>query len=105
MLFGRRHKQAGVRAGQGSSRKYPGGRGPVEPAPELFRIDFEMMRKGHVINRGSKKVRQIGVTVDGSTRLVTSGDMVDQATYDALLRAGIIDAPRRLPEDRPAPEE
>jgi len=71
----------------------------------LFRIDFEMMRKGHIVNRGSKKVRQIGVTVNGSTRLVTSGDMVDQATYEALMRAGIIETPRRGGEDNPAIEE
>jgi hypothetical protein len=59
----------------------------------LMRIEFDMMRKGHVIVRGKKQVRQIGVTVHGATRLVTSGDMVDLATYEALVLAGVIDPP------------
>ena len=30
------------------------------------------------------------MTVNGATKLVTSGDMVDAATYDALVAAGAI---------------
>jgi len=55
-----------------------------------------MMLKGSICNRRRQVVRQFGVTVNGSTRLVTSGDTVDTDTYKALLAAGAI---------RPAPPE
>ena len=71
----------------------PRRRGAMEIQGELIRIEFDMMRKGHVISRGRKQVRQIGVTVKGSTRLVTSGDLVDSATYEALVCAGVVDPP------------
>jgi len=57
---------------------------------ELIRIDFDMMKKGTVLQRRGKPIRQCGVTVSGSTRLVTSGDTVDRKTYDALVAAGVI---------------
>lgn len=61
------------------------------PAPEeMYVIDFNMMLKGSVYKRRSGNVRQFGVTVDGATRLVTSGERVDRATYDALLDVGAI---------------
>jgi hypothetical protein len=56
----------------------------------LFRIDFDMMLKGSIYKRRKAVVRQYGVTVNGSTKLVTSGDIVDLATYKALLAAGAI---------------
>ena len=90
MLFGRQkrgglppHVQADVRAGAADH-------------PEFYRIDFDMMLKGGVVNRRKGPVRQVGVTVDGSTRLVTSGDTVDRATYEALIKAGVI---RPIPSD------
>lgn len=46
-----------------------------------------MMTKGSIVKRRRETVRQFGVTVNGSTRLVTSGDTVDAATYNALLAA------------------
>jgi len=58
--------------------------------PEHYRIDFDMMVKGSIFDRRGGKVRQYGVTVDGATRLVTSGDVVNRATYKALLVAGAI---------------
>ena len=61
--------------------------------PQLYRIDFEMMLKGSIYQRRKGPVRQYGVTVNGSTRLVTSGDTVDRETYNALLAAGAIQAP------------
>ena len=61
--------------------------------PQLYRIDFDMMLKGSIHERRKGPVRQYGVTVNGSTRLVTSGDTVDQETYNALLAAGAIQAP------------
>ncbi len=61
------------------------------PAPRrVVRIDFDMMLKGSTYNRPSGKVKQYGVTVDGATRVITSGDFVDRDTYDALIKAGAI---------------
>jgi len=59
-------------------------------APQLYRIDFDMMLKGSTCRRRREVVRQFGVTVNGATRLVTSGDVVDRETYYALLAAGAI---------------
>lgn len=69
----------------------------IETQADRIRIEFDMMRKGHVITRGKKQVRQIGVTVNGSTRLVTSGDLVDLETYEALVLAGVIEPPPGAP--------
>ena len=71
------------------------------PAPRrVVRIDFDMMLKGSVYNRPSGKVKQYGVTVDGATRVITSGDFVDRDTYDALIKAGAI----RPMSEAPAPD-
>lgn len=97
MLFFRRKKSAYPAAAGRSGR--PGadlttadvsGRG--EGAP-FIRIEFDMMRKGHIVQRRGRKVRQYLVSVDGSTRLVTSGDVVDRATYEALVAAGCVVPP------------
>ncbi|HOK90626.1 MAG TPA: hypothetical protein PK379_11430 [Candidatus Hydrogenedentes bacterium] len=94
MLFFRRKKNAYPAVASRSGR--PGadlttadasGRG--ESAP-FIRIEFDMMRKGHIVHRRGRKVRQYLVSVDGSTRLVTSGDVVDRATYEALVAAGCV---------------
>lgn len=71
------------------------------PAPELYYIDYDMMIKGAKIKRGRRMVRQYAVILDGSVRLVTSGDTVERAVYDALVAAGAV-APRTPPD--PAPE-
>ncbi len=55
-----------------------------------YPIEFDMMLKGHVYERPTGKVRQCAVTVDGATRLVTSGDRVDKATFDALVEFAAI---------------
>lgn len=57
---------------------------------QLVRIDFDMMLKGSIYKRRKEDIRQYGVTVNGSTRLVTSGDLVDLETYRALLAAGAV---------------
>ncbi len=59
---------------------------------QFFQIELEMMLKGSFCKRRKKTVRQFGVTVNGATRLVTSGDVVDRETYEALLAAGAIRA-------------
>lgn len=59
----------------------------------LYAIEYDMMLKGAVTHRRGERVRQIGVYVNGSIRLVTSGDHVDQDTYQALLAEGVIERP------------
>lgn len=59
----------------------------------LYPIDYEMMLKGAITQRKGAPVRQIGVYVNGATRLVTSGDRVDRETYEALLADGVIRPP------------
>ena len=71
---------------------------------KLHRVDFEMMLKGSTLKRRGKPIRQFGVTVKGSTRLVTSGDVVDEETYQALIACGAI-APAPAPEDSPSPAQ
>lgn len=64
---------------------------PAKQANPLgYHIDFDMMLKGTIHKRGSTQVRQYGVTVRGSTRLVTSGEWVDRETYEALIEAGAV---------------
>lgn len=65
--------------------------------PELYRIDYDMMLKGSVVSRRGKPFRQFGVTVNGATRLITSGDMVDRKTYEALVAVGAIHGVPRTP--------
>lgn len=82
MLFGRRNK---------GNRRPPHLRGDSEPVErEFYTIDYDMMVKGSIYKRRNGLVRQFGVTVNGSTRLVTSGDTVDRATYRALVQAGAL---------------
>jgi hypothetical protein len=71
--------------------------------PELIRIDFDMMVKGSVVMRRGKTIRQFGVTVCGSTRLVTSGDVVDLQTYEALVAAKAVRPPADEVKTEPAP--
>lgn len=100
VLFGRRQKRTGASA----SQRFAAVCSPDQP--QLHRIDYEMMVKGSVCRRRSGVVRQYGVTVNGATRLVTSGDVVDGETYNALLAAGAIwPARARTDVDGPQPPE
>ena len=82
MLFGRHNK---------GGRRPPNLRNDGETSErDFYTIDFDMMVKGSVYKRRNGLVRQFGVTVNGSTRLVTSGDTVDRATYRALVQAGAL---------------
>ncbi len=69
---------------------------------EWFRIDYDMMIRGSNVLRHGKTIKQIGVTVNGSTRLVTSGELVDRQTYNALLAMNAIRPEGRIPH---APKE
>ena len=84
MFFGKKRK-----GGKGAGGK----RGAADANPdsqELFLIEIDMMLKGNTFKRPQGTVRQCAVTVDGATRLVTSGDTVDRDTYDALVLAQAI---------------
>lgn len=59
-----------------------------------------MMLKGSIYQRRRGPVRQYGVTVNGSTRLVTSGEWVDEETLHALVAAGVV----RPPQNQPLPK-
>lgn len=63
---------------------------PDRDVERIF-IGYDMMMKGNSYNRPSGRVRQIAVTVNGSTRLVTTGEHVDLATYQALVAFGAIE--------------
>ena len=84
MLFRKRHK------GGGASSETSGESGEQAGRAELYRIEYDMLLKGSVYMRRGKPIRQFGVTVDGATRLVTSGDLVDRKTYEALVGVGAI---------------
>jgi hypothetical protein len=84
VLFRKRQKRGSLPGARGADAAAPGN------APKLHNIDFDRMLKGSIYKRGKETVRQYGVTVRGSTRLVTSGEVVDDETYRALLDAGAI---------------
>lgn len=62
----------------------------AEAEEEWVRIDYDMMIRGSNVLRHGKPIKQIGVTVNGSTKLVTSGDLVDRQTFNALLAMNAI---------------
>ena len=96
MLFGKR-RASGAQGTGGAV--YP----PVEP--ELYVVGYENMMKGNKLTRRGKPIRQVAVVVDGTVKLVTSGDKVDRRTYDALIGAGIIaPAGHGLLAETPDPE-
>lgn len=71
---------------------------------DVYRVEFDRMQKGAIVLRRGKPIRQLGITMDGSTRLITSGDFVDRETYDRLLATGVLapsphDPPKELPKD------
>lgn len=86
MFFRKRHKEPNT----GTS-----GSGHASDEEERYLIDYDMILRGAVTMRRGRQIRQCGVTVDGSTRLVTSGDYVDRETYQALINGGIILPPEK----------
>lgn len=66
-----------------------------------FVVPFERMLKGTVMERDGVQIRQFGVYVDGVVRLVTSGDMVDRETYEALVAAGALEPDPTYAPERP----
>ncbi len=74
----------------------------LDRGDEKIHITFDMFTKGSIFDRPSGSVRQIAVTVDGATRLVTSGDYVNRETYDALVNFEAILPIDSLPK-KPSP--
>ncbi len=68
-----------------------GGDRPGGQKPSFYRIEYDMMKKGAVLQRRGRPIRQFAVTVNMSTRVVTSGDVVDRETFEALVAAGAVD--------------
>ena len=68
-----------------------GGDTTAAQKPAFYRIEFDMMKKGAVLQRRGKPIRQFAVTVNMTTRVVTSGDVVDRDTFEALVAAGAVD--------------
>jgi len=68
----------------------------ARPSGEAFvKIEYDMMQKGSRIIRHGVELRQYLIMVNGSVRIVNSGDTVDRETYEALIAAGVIAPPRR----------
>ena len=88
-MFRKRDRRGGVPYAQ-QAGGVSSGAASADLRPQLYRIDYDMMLKGSIYKRRKGPVRQYGVTVNGATRLVTSGDTVDEETYEALLRVGAI---------------
>lgn len=65
----------------------------------VLTVTFEMMKKGSVIHRRGRDVRQIVVVVDNSARVVNSGDEVSYDTYRALVKANVIEPVPGLERD------
>ena len=96
MLFGKRRGSAPT-----------GPHSPAYPAvePELYVVAYENMLKGNKVSRRGKPIRQVAVVVEGTVRLVTSGDKVDRRTYEALIGAGVLPPPGQSRNSEPmAPE-
>lgn len=81
MLFGKRRRHAATR---------PPGQTPVRAQPEEFVVAYEQMLKGSTLTRRGRPIRQVAVVVQGTVRLITSGDTVDRKTYEALVLAGVL---------------
>lgn len=95
MLFRKQKKSRGIFSTKGTPAS------GTESALGLHLIEFDMMLKGSLYTRPTGQVRQFGVTVRGATHLVTSGDVVDEPTYQALVDAGVIVAEKDDDEAQP----
>lgn len=84
VLFRKQKRYGGMPAAQLETRDKDG------DSRSMYGISLDLMLKGSFHKRSGVKIRQFGVTVRGATCMVTSGDIVDQQTYDALIAAGAI---------------
>ena len=81
-MFGKRKKRGKLAIGRGVDGVEDAG-----AEEKLICVEFDRMLKGSLYERPEGTVRQCAVTVDGATKVVTSGDWIDQTTYRALLEA------------------
>lgn len=95
MLFRKRDKRGGAPP--------PPVRGKtVEPArPAFHKITFENLVKGSIIQRKGQPIRQYGLSLNGTVRMITSGDVVDEKTYAALVAVGAV---KEEPQEPGLPE-
>jgi hypothetical protein len=70
-----------------------------------FLITEDMLIRGTVSMRRGKPIRQIGVTVNGSTVLVTTGDTVSLDTFEALVAVGAVAGSRPPSGPKGAPPQ
>lgn len=94
MLFGKRRSVP-------PTGKEGGARPAVEQ--ELYVVAYESMQKGNKLFRKGKPIRQVAVVVEGTARLVTSGDRVDRRTFEALIGAGVLPPPGAPRPNDPQP--
>ena len=57
----------------------------------MYVVAYEQMLKGNKLSRRGRPIRQVAIVVSGTVQLVTSGDMVDRKTYEALILAGVLE--------------
>jgi len=81
VFFGKRRRSAAVQQ-------------PVRPPgsvpPEMFVVAYEQMLKGNKLLRRGRPIRQVAIVVQGTVKLITSGDAVDRKTYEALVLSGVL---------------
>ncbi len=83
VLFGKRRQSPAAR---------PSGSAPGGAAADTYVVAYERMLKGNQLLRRGRPIRQVAIVVHGTAKLVTSGDMVDRKTYEALVLAGVLAA-------------
>lgn len=99
MLFRRRKRPGPVAHAAGEAVR-------SGSAPESYYIGPEDLVKGSYVPRRRKKVRQFAVLVDTRVRVVTTGDVVEPAVYEALVAAGAVVPAPGAPTDAPTlPED
>jgi hypothetical protein len=103
VLFKRRQRppQRQQRQQQAPQRQPRPAAAPQANRSGFYRIEMDMMLKGAFQERQGRRIRQFGVTVNGATRVVTSGDVVDRETYEALVAAGAVRPPQKPPPPQP----
>lgn len=96
MFFGKRRSVVPPMGKEGGARP------AVEQ--ELYVVAYESMQKGNKLFRKGKPIRQVAIVVQGTARLVTSGDRVDRRTFEALIGAGVLPPPSApRPSDAQSP--
>ena len=83
MLFGKRRQSPAAR---------PTGSAQGGGMADTYVVAYERMLKGNQLTRRGRPIKQVAIVVHGTVKLVTSGDMVDRKTYEALVLGGVLAA-------------